>query len=368
MDPVRIGLLGCGTISDAYLSADDRFDCFEFVACADLDRERAEATADENDLVARDAEGLYGDPDVEAIVNLTPPVAHADTVDRALKAGKHVYVEKPLAASLAHADRILDRARASDLIIGSAPDTFLGAGLQTARSVVDSGRIGEPVGATAVWTSGGHESWHPNPDFYYKEGGGPLFDMGPYYVTALVSLLGPVDRVTGSVSTAFEERTITSEPRSGEAIDVEVPTHEAGVIDFADGGIANVLTSFDAPGGSSLPEPAFELYGTEGTLRLPDPNFFEGPVAVSDRDGDGFETVELTHEYTAGRGAGVADLAYAIRGDWSHRTSADLAHHVLETLSGVREASAQDEHVEVEPAIERPAPLPSGFPGGVAIE
>ncbi|AGN00087.1 oxidoreductase domain protein [Salinarchaeum sp. Harcht-Bsk1] len=369
MDPVSVGLLGCGTISDAYLSSDDRFDSFEFVACADVDPNVAAETAAEYDLEARTPAELREDPAIEAVVNLTPPAAHAETVERLLEAGNHVYVEKPIAATVDDADRIVDAAESSDLLVGSAPDTFLGAGLQTCRSVIDSGRIGEPIGATAIWTSGGHESWHPNPDFYYHEGGGPLFDMGPYYVTALVSLLGPVERVTGSVSRAFDERTITSEPRASETIDVEVPTHESGVLEFADGTIANLTTSFDVPGGSTLPSPAFEIYGTDGTLALPDPNHFEGPVRVSDHDTDGFEEVELTHEYTDGRGAGVADLAMAIRGDWEHRTGAGLANHVLSVLSGVRAASERAEHVAISDAdVGRPEPLPASFPDGNRIE
>jgi hypothetical protein len=218
-------------------------------------------------------------------------------------------------------------------------------------------------GSPAVWASGGHESWHPNPDLYYEAGGGPLFDMGPYYVTALVSLLGPASRVTGSVTQTHAERTITSEPRHGETIDVEVPTHESGVIDFASGATATVTTSFDAPGCTTLGSPAFELYGTEGTLSLPNPNNFDGAVHVHGPDGDARE-VAHTHEYTGGRGAGVADLARAIRSDWNHRTSGDLAYHVLEILDGVRTASDTGEHVSLETTVDRPEPLPEDFPAG----
>lgn len=361
MDVVKAGVLGCGTISDAYLSAGDRFDAYEITACADLDAERAEQAADEYGVTAMDVEDLLADPDIEIVVNLTPPSVHEETCRQILEAGKHVYVEKPLADTVEGARTILDVAEREGLLVGSAPDTFLGAGLQTARQVVDDGVIGRPVGATAIWTSPGHEVWHPNPDLYYQEGGGPLFDMGPYYVTALVSLLGPATRVAGSVTQASDERTITSEPRDGETIDVEVPTHESGVVDFANGAVANLLTSFDVQG-STFPAPAFELYGTEGTLALPDPNHFEGPVRVQRRGEDGFENVELTHEYTAGRGAGVADLASAIRTDWEHRTSGDLAGHVLDVLAGIRESSDTGEHVTFDADLERPAPLLSGWP------
>lgn len=361
MDPVQTGVLGCGTISDAYLDRNDRFDVYDIVACADIDTERAEEAAEEYGLQAYDPDGMLADDDVELVVNLTPPSVHLETCLDVLNAGKHVYVEKPLAASSEDGREIIETAAQRGLLVGSAPDTFLGAGMQTVRSVLDDGRVGEPVGATAVWASGGHESWHPAPDLYYQSGGGPLFDMGPYYVTALVSVLGPASRVSGSTARTHDQRTITSDPRDGETIDVEVPTHESGVVDFANGAVANVLTSFDTPGGSTFSSPAFEVYGTEGTLRLPNPNHFEGPVEVHPADGES-EEVELTHEYTDGRGAGVADLAAAVRTDWSHRTNGALANHVLEILDGVRDASETGSHVPIETSIERPEPLPPTFP------
>lgn len=361
MNPVSVGVLGCGTISDAYFGAAGRFENYDIVACADVDTDRAQAKAEEYGLRAYDPEGLLVADSIELVVNLTPPSVHAETSRDLLTAGKHVYVEKPLAASLEEADDILETATSEGLLVGSAPDTFLGAGLQTARSVVDAGRIGEPIAATAIWASGGHESWHPHPDLYYRRGGGPIFDMGPYYVTALVSLLGPARRVTGSTARTFEERTISSEPRDGETIDVEVPTHEAGIVDFADGAVANLLMSFDTPGGTTFSSPAFELYGTEGTLRLPNPNGFEGPVVVHSPGGR-VDEIELTHEYTAGRGAGVADIAAAIRGDWTHRTNGALARHVLEILTGLREASIADAHVSIETSVDRPDALPQDFP------
>jgi predicted dehydrogenase len=360
IEPLEVGLVGCGTISDAYLSVADAFDAFAITACADIDRDRAEAKAAEYGVTAHDVEGLLAS-EVEAVVNLTPPKAHAEVCTNALGAGKHVYTEKPFAASVADAAAILDTAAERGLRIGSAPDTFLGAGIQTARQVLDEGRIGDPLGATAMWTSPGHETWHPNPDLFYEAGGGPMFDMGPYYVSALVSLLGPAARVAGSVSRGFEERTITSEPRRGEGLDVEVPTHEAGLVDFASGATATVLTSFDVQT-STLPDPCFEIYGTAGTLALPDPNHFEGPVRVCESQADEWTEVDLTHEYTAGRGAGVADLAYAVRSDWKHRTSGELAFHVLEILSGIRESSGAGAHVDPETAPDRPAPLPADFP------
>ncbi|WP_459193944.1 Gfo/Idh/MocA family protein [Halosimplex sp. J119] len=361
MDPLSVGLVGCGNISAQYLAADDVFDAFELVACADLDEDLAAETANEHGIEAMPTDDLLADESIEAVVNLTPPHVHAQVITDALEAGNHVYTEKPFATTVDDAREIVATATEQDLLVGSAPDTFLGAGLQTAREVIDEGRIGDPVGATAHWTSPGHERWHPNPDLYYKEGGGPLFDMGPYYVTALVFLLGSATRVAGSVSRPHETRTIGSEPRRGEEIDVEVPTHEAGIVDFANGATANLLMSFDVEA-STLPAPAFEIYGTEATLALPDPNHFEGPVRIRSDGDDEWETVPLTHEYTAGRGAGLADLAFAARSDWEQRTSGELASHVLEIMASVRSSSEECAFATVDSDPGRPAPLPPSFP------
>ncbi|WP_435361832.1 Gfo/Idh/MocA family protein [Haloarchaeobius sp. DFWS5] len=360
MQPLTVGVLGCGTISAAYIENAVQFDSYNIVACADLDPERTTATADEYGLTGYEPDELLATDDVELVVNLTPPAVHAGTCKQILDAGKHVYVEKPLAVSHDEAVSIRDQAEAAGLRLGGAPDTFLGTGLQTCRSVIDDGHIGEPVGATAVWVSGGHESWHANPDLFYREGGGPLFDMGPYYVTALVSLLGPASRVTGSVSQTTTERTITSEPRHGETIPVEVPTHETGIVDFERGATATLTTSFDGAGRSTFPTPAFEIYGTGGTLQLPDPNQFTGRVAIQ-RDGEETETVEPTHDHAVGRGLGVADMARAIRNDGDHRANGRLACHVLEILSGIRAASESGEHVELDSTLDRPEPVSPSF-------
>ncbi|MFB6227611.1 MAG: Gfo/Idh/MocA family protein [Halobacteriales archaeon] len=363
MEPLAAGVLGCGNISDAYLRGNDRFESYEVVACADIDVDRTREKAEEYGLEAYDPEGLLAEESIDLLINLTPPSAHAETCRDVLDAGKHVYVEKPMAASSADADAIVAAADREGLLVGSAPDTFLGAGLQTCRSVLDDGRIGEPVGATAIWASGGHESWHPHPEIFYAEGGGPMFDMGPYYVTALAALLGPAVRVSGATARTHAERTITTEARRGETIGVnpDIPTHESAIVEFANGAVATVMTSFDTPGGSTFPAPVFELYGTEGTLSLPDPNHFEGSVEVH-RSGEDPETVPLTHEYTGGRGAGVADLARAARSDWSQRANVTFARHVFGILAGVRESSEGRGSVRLEPDADRPEPLPTGFP------
>ncbi|KZN23161.1 oxidoreductase [Haladaptatus sp. R4] len=361
MNRVNVGLLGCGTISDTYLRSDETFDIYDVTACADIDLELAEDKAAEYDVTAYDVEGLLQDPGIELVVNLTPPSVHAQTCRQILRAGKHVYVEKPLATSIDEVAEIRQIADENEVLVGSAPDTFLGAGLQTCRTVIDEGRIGEPIGATAIWTSPGHERWHPNPDLFYQRGGGPLFDMGPYYVTALVALLGPAARVSGSVTQGFEERTITSNPRRGEQLTVEVPTHETGIVDFENGAVANLLFSFDVQG-STLPEPTFEIYGTEGTLSLPDPNHFKGPVKIRERNKEEFKTIPLTHSYTDGRGAGVADLAYTLRTDWNQRTNVEVASHVFDILAGIRTSSKKNRHQDIDTDCERPALLPQSFP------
>jgi predicted dehydrogenase len=355
---VRVGLVGCGYISARYLQNAALFPEFEIVACADAVLERAEERAAEYGVPAvRSVAELLVDPAIEVIFNLTTPDAHASVAQEALDAGKGVYNEKPLAIALEDGKRLVETARARGLRLGAAPDTFLGGGLQTCRQVIDEGTIGEPVAATAFMLIPGHERWHPQPDFFYQTGGGPLLDMGPYYLTALISLLGPVRRVTGSTRMSFLERTIRSEPRAGERIKVEVPTHLAAVLDFASGPIATLVTSFDVWASQA---PKLEIYGSEGSLSLPDPNTFGGPVRVRGRGDDTWHDVPLTRPYTENsRGLGLADMAAALRSGalQVHRASGDLAYHVLEVMHAVETASRESRHVEIASTCERPAPL-----------
>ncbi|MDQ3327962.1 MAG: Gfo/Idh/MocA family oxidoreductase, partial [Chloroflexota bacterium] len=230
VSPVRAGIVGTGTISDVYFRAGRTFEVLDIVACADLFPERARAKSNQHGVAkAYSTDELLADPDIELVINLTIPKAHAEVGLAALQAGKHVYSEKPLALSREDGQALLETARETGLLVGCAPDTFLGGGLQTCRKLIDDGVIGEPIGATAFMMSHGHESWHPDPAFYYDVGGGPMFDMGPYYLTALISLIGPMRRVTGSARVTFPERTITSQPRAGTTIPVRAPTHVAGV-------------------------------------------------------------------------------------------------------------------------------------------
>ncbi|RUS48709.1 Gfo/Idh/MocA family protein [Cohnella sp. AR92] len=360
MGKIKVGIIGTGNISGIYLQNGGRFDSMEIVACADLDVERAKARAAEHGIRGCSVEELLAADDIEMVINLTIPQAHAAVCIQALEAGKHVYVEKPLSVTREQAQRILETAERQGLRIGGAPDTFLGGGIQTCIGLINEGAIGTPIGATAFMMSGGHESWHPDPAFYYKAGGGPMFDMGPYYLTALVSMLGPIARVTGSARKSFAERTITSKPKAGEKIAVEVPTHVAGVLDFANGPIGTILTSFDTKGGSTLPW--IEVYGSEGSLLVPDPNNFGGTVKLRKAGQQEWTAVPLTHANTENaRGIGAADMARAIANGRAHRASGDLAYHVLEAMEGIHEASASGAHYVMKSSCERPAPIPAGM-------
>jgi predicted dehydrogenase len=305
------------------------------------------------------AADLLADPSIELVVNLTVPQAHAAVALAALEAGKSVYNEKPLAIERAEARQLLELARARGLRVGGAPDTFLGGGLQTCRKLIDEGAIGAPVGATAFMMARGPERWHPNPDFFYQRGGGPMFDMGPYYLTALTTLLGPVQRVTGSARISFAQRPILSQPHYGETIDVTTPTYISGVLDFAAGPVGTIITTFDV---WYAELPRIEIYGAEGTLSLPDPNTFGGPVRLR-RAGEEWQDIPLTHGYTQNsRGLGLADLAYGLRTGRPHRASGELAYHILDIMHAFHDASREGRHVVLESTIERPDALPSQWP------
>ncbi|MFL5628656.1 MAG: Gfo/Idh/MocA family protein [Ktedonobacteraceae bacterium] len=358
--PVKVGVIGCGHISRAYFEIARTFSILDIVACADLYLERAQERAREFHIPkAYSVEELLADPEIELVINLTIPRAHAEIGRAALEAGKCVYNEKPLAISREEGRRMLEIAAARRLLVGSAPDTFLGGGLQTCRKVIDDGEIGEPIAASAFMLCHGHEHWHPDPAFYYQAGSGPMFDMGPYYLTALITLIGPVRHVTGSTKITFPERTITSEPRYGSKIQVETPTHVTGIIDFANGAIGTISTSFDVWATTLLP---IEIYGTRGTLLVPDPNTFDGPVRVR-RAGEGtWSDIPLSHGYTKNsRGIGVADMAYALRSGRPLRASGELAYHVLDSMCAFEEASQKGKHIELTSTCKRPEPLPIGL-------
>ena len=361
LEPLRTAVIGCGTISSVYLQNAMSWKILDIVACADLDRERAEGQAARFHISrAATVSEVLADPSIELIINLTVPAAHFEVGLAALRAGKSVYSEKPLAISREGGRLLLHEARVRGLRVGCAPDTFMGGGLQTCRRLIDEGAIGQPVAVAASKLSRGPEHWHPDPEFFYKAGGGPLFDMGPYYLTALVTMLGPVRRATGSVRTTFPERTISREPRRGSKITVETSTHIASLLDFASGPIATLVNSFDI---GAKQQPTIEIHGTKGSLRVPDPNKFAGPVRLQlDDDEDGRE-VHPKHGYTDNsRGIGVADMAYAIREGRPHRASGDMAFHVLDVMLAILEAADTGRSIEVASTCERPAALPEAWP------
>ena len=358
---VGVGVIGCGNISDAYFETGKKFEVLKLRACADLIPERAQEKAKKHGIPkACGVEELLADPEIDIVLNLTVPKAHAQVALAAVQAKKSVYNEKPLTASREDGCRLLELAHRNKVLVGCAPDTFLGAGLQTCRKLIDDGAIGKPVAATAFMLCHGHESWHPSPAFYYEVGGGPMFDMGPYYVTALISLMGPIRRVTASTRITFPERTITSEPLKGTVVKVETPTHIAGVLDFECGAIATIVTSFDV---WSANVPCIEIYGTEGSLSVPDPNTFGGPVRVR-RSGDSeWKEAPLTHGYAENsRCIGTADMAYALRSGRDHRASGELAYHVLEVMHCLHDASTKGRHVEPTSTCKQPAPLRADLP------
>jgi predicted dehydrogenase len=352
----RIGIVGIGNISGIYLkNLTGMFkDKVKVTGVTDFIPERAARAAAEYSLKHfQTTEELLNSPEVDIALNVTPPHYHYQVALAAVKAGKHVYNEKPFCVKREEAAEVIKAAGA--VRVGGAPDTFLGAGIQTCRKLLDEGWIGKPIGAVAFMMNHGPEHWHPNPEFYYKEGGGPMFDMGPYYLTALVSLLGPVVRVSGSTQKGLKERTITSEPRNGEMIAVDVPTHIAGTLDFSGGAVGTIIMSFDV---YSHTLPFIEIYGTEGSLRVPDPNTFGGPVFVSRFRSETWSEIPLLKSYCENsRGLGITDMAEAITEGRPHRANGDLACHVLEVMHGIHDASASDHYYQVKSSCERPAPM-----------
>ncbi len=359
MEKVGIGIIGCGTISPAYLKAARRFANLDLRALADLDPAAAAARGAEFGIPAVTIEALLADPGIEIVVNLTVPKAHVEVGHACLRAGKHVHSEKPLGIATAEARGLLTAAAERGLRIGCAPDTFLGGAHQTCRALIDEGAIGRPVGGSAFFLCPGHERWHPNPGFYYLEGGGPMLDMGPYYITDLVNLLGPVAEVSGMASRPRGERTVGTGPQQGRSIPVEVPTHVAGTLRFASGAVVSLAMSFDVPKHRHVP---MEIYGTEASLIKPDPNYFGGRIEIAPTGGEWSE-VETRHPFADDnyRSIGVADMAQAIRSGQPHRASGDLAFHVLEVMEAFGRSSDEGRTIVVASRPERPAPLPPGL-------
>jgi predicted dehydrogenase len=358
MDKLKIGVIGCGNISSIYFKNCRRFKNVEVAACADLIMERARASAREFKIPrACTVKDLLADKSIKIVLNLTIPRAHAKVNEQILRAGKHVYVEKPLGLSKKEAKKTLQLARRKKLFVGCAPDTVLGGGIQTCRKLIDDGVIGRPIGATAFMMCHGHEGWHPDPEFYYEKGGGPMFDMGPYYLTALVTLLGPVRKLSGTAAASFPHRTITSKKKYGKRIKVEVPTHVTGTMEFKNGAVGNIITSFDV---WAHKMPWIEIYGSKGTLRVPDPNIFGGRPEVSMGKTRIWKPVKLTHGFQRNsRGIGLSDLARAVMNrNKTFRANSDVAFHVLDIMECLHVSSRTGRHIRPSSTCKRPDPMP----------
>lgn len=353
--PVGVGLIGAGVISDTYLENLGAFPDLKLIAIADLDLERAAAQAAKHNVPRSGTVAqLLDNDEIEIVVNLTTPAAHVDVGLAALEAGKNVWAEKPLALDRQTGRKLLDRAAERGLRVASAPDTVLGAGLQTARRAIDAGRIGEVRTGLTIFQTPGPESWHPAPEFLFQAGGGPLLDMGPYYLTELVQLFGPIAKVTGAGGRARDTRVIGSGPRAGTEFAVTVPTTVTALVQFERGGSAQVVLSFDA---ALMRQGFVEISGTEGTAVLPDPNRFDGATTVHLRGvAEPEELAALGH--AASRGTGALELARAIRADVPERASGELAYHVLDAMLSIEESITLDHSVEVQSTVEVPPALP----------
>ena len=355
-DPHRIGIVGLGVIAKQYLDTLAGHPAVAITAVADLDEARsAAAAADLPGTRAIPVADLLADPDVQTVLNLTTPAAHAEIALGAIGHGKHVYGEKPLAATFPQARSVIDAAAGVGLSVGCAPDTVLGTGTQTARAAIDGGLIGRPLSASAVMVTPGHERWHPNPDFYYTAGGGPLLDMGPYYLSALVQLLGPVRTVIGAAARLRDERVIGSGPRAGARIPVEVDSHVSGVLEHASGVLSTITTSFDGVRTTAAP---IEVHGEAGTLAVPDPNHFDGEVSLFELGGSGWRPLDPSAGYAGGgRGIGLLDQVTADPARPS-RAGGALALHVLEAMTALLRSAAEGRRIELTTVAERPLAVP----------
>lgn len=366
MNKLRVGIIGCGNISTAYLKLAPLFAALDVRAVADMNIEAAKTRAEEFGVRADSVADLLAADDIDVIVNLTIPDAHFAVTKTILEAGKHAYSEKPLVLSLEEGEELRRIAAEKGLRVGCAPDTFLGGAHQLARAAVDAGKIGKVVAGSCHFMNYGLEHWHPNPDFFYLPGGGPVLDMGPYYITNLVQLIGPVKRVGALASSASPTRTISSEPRAGEKIPVKTPTNIHALLEFENGATITMSTSWDV---QAHTHPKTELYGTDASLFLPDPNFFDGDVKIAGRDGEAkdlegwdhpFGIPNMTHaegERANYRTAGLADMAQAIVEDRPHRCSLDLAIHVVDVMTSILKSGETGNFVTLTTTCERPAAL-----------
>ena len=381
----RVGLIGTGRISDIYLKNIKGFSGVEIVACGSLNMDESRAKATEYGVpCVMSPDEIIADPDIDGVLNLTIPAAHAEISLAALEAGKHVYSEKPFVADLADGRRILDLAESCGLKVGNAPDTFFGGRWQTLRKLVDTGVIGEPHGVSAFVPTSGVERHHPNPDFYYAKGGGPLLDLGPYYLAAMVFCLGPITRVAGLGRKREASRMIENGPRYGEMMSVEIDTHSLSLIEFESGVTGQMMLSFDVWESET---PRLEIYGTLGTLCIPDPdpgdgaNIFQGPVWVRTRDTArwtmrprpkapaDWQIAENTHGLNFdARGVGLVDLAWAVREGREPRASGALALHLCEVMEGMIQSPGLGRFIDVTSTCARPPMLNETSETGLNVD
>ncbi|NLL00498.1 MAG: Gfo/Idh/MocA family oxidoreductase [Clostridiales bacterium] len=358
MNTVKIAIIGVGDISGIYLkNITSMFKEINVIGVCDLVKEKAQKAMETYNIpkLYEDMHEAFQDSEVDIILNLTRPYEHYYVTKAALEAGKHVYSEKPLAATFEEGKELVALAEEKGLMLGGAPDTFLGAGIQTCRKLIDDGFIGTPVGAAAFMICRGHESWHPDPAFYYKHGGGPMMDMGPYYITSLVNLLGGVSGVTGISKASFDKRTITSQPLNGTVVDVEVPTYVTGIMNFDNGAIGTIFTTFDVHYDTQA---RFEIYGSEGTLIIPDPNTFGGPIKLLRPEDGGYKEMPLMFDYADNsRALGLADMAKALQTGRAYRANYKLTQHVLEILTSFDKSSEQGKYISLETKYERDIPM-----------
>lgn len=367
MRKLGVGIIGCGNISASYLALGPLFKALDLRAVADINMEAARARAAEFNLRAETVDGLLAADDIDMVVNLTIPAAHFEITKRILEAGKHAYSEKPMVLSLAEGKELVALARAKGLRLGSAPDTFFGGAHQTARAVIDEGQLGQVVAGSCHVMSRGMESWHPNPDFFFQPGGGPILDLGPYYITNLVQLIGPVRAVTALANAAFPTRTIGNGPRQGEGVPVDTPTNIHALLEFHNGATVTFSASWDIVANRHS---NMEIYGTQGTLYVPDPNFFGGDLDMVTLNGSQ-SALRIDHHpfgvtnMSDGQGqaranyrcAGLADMAQAITENRPHRCNAELALHVVDVMVSILRAGESRTWVETSTTCERPAAL-----------
>ena len=358
---MKVGIIGCGNISETYFNCQKIFNNFEIISCADINTEFANESAEKFNIKAQSVDDILSNKDIDLIINLTIPSAHKEIIINSLKAGKHCFSEKPLAMNMKEGLEIVKISNEKNLYVGCAPDTFLGSAGQNARKLIEDNKIGKIVLGTFNLMSHGMEHWHPNPDFFFKPGAGPVFDVGVYYITQLINLIGPIKSISSISGTATPERTISSEPRKGEKIIVETPTTLMGSLEFHNSAKIQFFCSWDI---WKHKHSTIELYGLEGSMIVPDPNFFSGDILISNKDQD-WQTINNDSmllgipnktdndgtKIANYRGIGLSDMIQAIQNQRQARCSLDLSIHVLEVMEGILNSSTQKEiyHLNTKP-------------------